>query len=958
MGIGLKVCKGKKGKINRKLIHFTIFLVLISFSSVLFGENTLYTATAQDSRIYSNSINVGIVVNNTQRDYMVAFRLDSRLNITIFNAGNISEYENHVNYLNVTFILDFNLLNQDQIKSIINNVSYGMGLFFQANNRTEIYNDSNLRLLETILPVTHNLNPNLTGLEVPKGFGNINTRVNESLSHPLLTKIGFLSLPQLLYLSDTQAHGNASVLVSASSGEPIFSESTFDSGLIFTLNSPLKEDTNENLGDWPYFTYFIFATSMHLSGVENIESYGNWAFSPLPTPEMKQIVIIILIAISFITVIGFFYMKQRSKKTPLFIKPLSEIEIHAVEQAKRDYQIRMNEGSNAEKTNKMVTNDKKLNRQEKRKQKKQETDIGFAEVGFHRPLAGFNIMFYLSFCLLLPLIVVVMYILPTFILTDPAQMGITFLTGNIFNAVFMAGDFGLAQAFDKFVGEHYIKDPGHSLKYVQFFIWFQMLTGLIQTTGISLIGMYIIPQTTVMAFMSYQFMVVAFVQWPGIGYLWTHSLKALQRTDKEQVVNLISLIFFDIAGVTIFSALFLGPFSQNPMIGSVIGGSLALTLSNVFKTFGLLLVSGIVFGKLDKRFTMKDMFRIDFDRTIVKETLWFGFKSMLSNVIFLMGNFIATIIIMMNLDNYTYWGTFIGSTTFLLYPITFMLILYENSLPAVAEAYGNNCKKLTEAYISYGWKYFGVYGTIVLASFFFFISRFLTEITPPLYKPMGMFIGLYSITKLIMVLGDFSRFFLIAINKVGIYILFVSLEQISRIIVLISLINVIQEPQYLLIFGELPGVFLKIIFTWWYTNQKIIHVKINLWQTVFAPLCATLVYISVGYLVLSGYDIWLQSSEPLIPTIICSFIIFTGLTISVYPFALGIFGGWDTETIRQMRFAAENSGPSKIFAKIFLLMSEKGNQLSKLYNKHPIEFQEASIEIEQLMNIKLGKLSK
>ena len=49
----------------------------------------------------------------------------------------------------------------------------------------------------------------------------------------------------------------------------------------------------------------------------------------------------------------------------------------------------------------------------------------------------------------------------------------------------------------------------------------------------------------------------------------------------------------------------------------------------------------------------------------------------------------------------------------------------------------------------------------------FSVSRIVTSVVPDLYKPMGMVIMLYSITKLFIALGDFSKFFLIAVSKLG-----------------------------------------------------------------------------------------------------------------------------------------------------------------------------------------------
>jgi hypothetical protein len=683
-------------------------------------------------------------------------------------------------------------------------------------------------------------------------------------------------MPQLLYVSKSTANSTSTVLLHTKTDDPIITYSEIGSGKVLTFCGPIKSDTNEHIADWPYFNYLMYFSTMYLSNVDEnqIELYNEWPFSPLPSQTLKITILIIIVLITCLTFGLYFVMKKRSRRIPLLIRPPTELDQLAIDKA-----LKKN------------TNDDSRQIEKEKISKKKLDEIGWSEVGYHKSLAGFSVTFYLSLALLLPLIIVIMYILPNFILTDPSQLGISFVTGNIFSAVFIAGDFGLAQAFDKFVGENYIRDPAKALKYVQFFIWFQMISGLVQTGGIAIIGMYIIPQSAAIAFMSYQFIAKSFIQWPGTGYLFTHSMKALQRTDKEQLISLVSIILFDVIGTSIITGWFLSIGRRNPLIGIVIGGSLGITLSEVFKTFGLLLYSGIVFARMDKRFSIWEMFRGDFDSILVKDSLIFGFKAMASNVILLIGNFVVTIYIMLNLQSYTTYSAYIGSATLLLYPITFIAVLYENALPTTAEAYGNNCIHLTEAYISFGWKYFATFGLLVFASYLFFLNPFLTNILPPLYKPMGFFMGFYSITKLFMILGDFSRLFLVSVNRVGIYIWFISIEQIIRIVFLVSLLNNVARPEYLLIFGELPGAIIKSILIWIYTNNKIIKVKLNYWQTIIAPSVGVIVYIGVGSLFMKLYLYLIESMEVLIPTIIFAFIIFTGLTMTLYPFYIS-FGRW------------------------------------------------------------------
>jgi O-antigen/teichoic acid export membrane protein len=920
-------------------------LVLIAFSLI-----APFYASGQ---IAPGDVRVAVFTHTRRSGFEIALNLDPRTPCDVFESQNASLFANR-NYT-ACFILDFDVLTLENIQLIADRVQNGMGLFFQTNSPAVPYNLTSYALLSPLLPINIPIDENGFSREFDHpSYENINTRQQETDSF-LTKRLSFLSFPQLINLTISEAKTGTTVVLTSDRNLPIIIESVYGLGKVIALTTPVRTNSNKHLANWPMFTYMIFSIALELSGISDYEDFGRWQGAPVPQKNAQLIVLLILISIVSITLIGFGKMRQKSKKVPLSLVPVPEISDKAIERLNPDPNlISKSDEANSD----LSTNEIKS---------KQDHASKFAEsrtwdsIGFHKPLTGFVLMFFLSLNLLLPIVLIVMYILPTFILQDPAQFGIMFITGNIFSAVFIAGDFGLAQAFDKFVGEEYIKNPREALKYIQFFVWFQMLSGLGQTVIIAMLGLYVIPNSMSMAFMSYQFLLKAFVQWPGIGYLWTHTLKAMQRSDKEQIVSLITLVIFDIAGLAAFSGLFLQIGEADPRIGTVVGAAMGIAISEVVKTFGLLIISGIALNSIDKRFSIWDCFRVDFDRELVYRTLVFGFKSMLANVIFLFGNFAVTLIIMLMLPNYTYWGAFLGSATLLLYPVSFMIILFENMLPTNAEAYGAKCYRLSEVYISYGFKYFGTFGIFLFVLFAFFVNNFLTAILPPLFKPMGYFIGFYAITRVFMSLGDYSRLFLVSINRVGQYVLFVTIEQVFRVLLLLILITRVQShPEYLLIWGELPGVILKVLLTWLYTNKLIIKVRINWWQTLFAPGIASLIFFGVGLIVNQWYlnAIVSFSGNALFPTILFSFLICTGLSLTLYPFCLGLLGSWDDASLGDFEFAVRHAGPSRLFGLAFFHMTRFGAKKSPLHNKMPISTTGVAEEIALLNELKMKSIKQ
>ena len=59
----------------------------------------------------------------------------------------------------------------------------------------------------------------------------------------------------------------------------------------------------------------------------------------------------------------------------------------------------------------------------------------------------------------------------------------------------MVFDVGTSFALAKYFAQYRVKNPDKSIHYIQIFIWWQILTGMVQIILIALIGAIIFPQT-------------------------------------------------------------------------------------------------------------------------------------------------------------------------------------------------------------------------------------------------------------------------------------------------------------------------------------------------------------------------------------------------------------------------------------------------------------------------------
>ncbi|MHA1848470.1 MAG: lipopolysaccharide biosynthesis protein, partial [Promethearchaeota archaeon] len=889
---------------SKKKIVFIFASVLMVSALIPITFSFLTSTTNAQAKIGTrdaSALNIAVITCNSSEEYLqgykVVLNLKEYFNTSYFTPENMSslktDFSGTQDKLDVILILDLTndlnltLTQMQNISWAVNNGS--LGLFFQTNNDNQLYDLQLLDELKVSLPVI----PKVDGarpIELEKNLTmSISTKMT-GVSDVLLDKVSFISLPLLLNLSiHEKINDGAKVLVEGSVGftadapkYPLLAMNFNGKARVIQLNAPLRVNSNENLGNWPYFNYFMYVVLNRLANTSSssISSFASWRYSPIPQGENQVAILVLLAIFGVITVLLFMYFRRKTSSRPLQLMSLEEF-ISKMELREKKKMARKMRRKNLFSRGKKVVTPKAREDVEKVEAEGllNVDEKSWKVPGYHKPLSGFFTMFYITLVVIAPLFVVVIYVLPTFIIQDPSSFGIQFIITSIFSAVFITLDFGLAQAYDRFVGQYWSTEPERALKYIQFFIWYQMLSGLGQTTVISLIGLYIVPSINSIGFMSWFFVVNTLVQFPGIVYVFTHMLKSAQRTDLEALVNFISMIFFQIGLMTVFPEIFRQLGASNPHVGEVIGASLGLSLGSYAGQMAQMLLSAAFLKKIDKRFTIGQLFRMDFDRKLIFETLLFGLKSMLSNVIYLFGNFFSVIIITFNLNNYPYYGSFIGIATYLTYPIYFMTILYENALPTTSEAYNNKKFKLAGTYISYGFKYFGMFALLLFTLFVlpYSINQIVTSVVPGLYKPMGMIIMFYSITKLFLALGDYSKLFLISIDRAGTYVIAVLIEQVTRISFLLIAIKPLQFWAF--VFAEIPGALIKIILTWTLTHKKIIRVKINIWQTLVAPGISCLIIAGIGWVLSLFYQSILEVLTPIGGATIYMIMFFVGFGI-------------------------------------------------------------------------------
>ena len=110
---------------------------------------------------------------------------------------------------------------------------------------------------------------------------------------------------------------------------------------------------------------------------------------------------------------------------------------------------------------------------------------GFDRVGYARPLGGWFYQFF--YALLGAGVVVVFYPFMLGILyPEPESKAYVDVAGVLFSILFFAFNIPTNFAIERWVGDYRIKNPTRMVQYMSFYIWYQMMSGLILVTSMTI----------------------------------------------------------------------------------------------------------------------------------------------------------------------------------------------------------------------------------------------------------------------------------------------------------------------------------------------------------------------------------------------------------------------------------------------------------------------------------------
>ena len=546
-------------------------------------------------------------------------------------------------------------------------------------------------------------------------------------------------------------------------------------------------------------------------------------------------------------------------------------------------------------------------------------------VGFHRPLAGFLTSLPLSLMLLLPLIAYRVFILPEVLFPDRRGLEIWYTVSNWTMILWVLLDAGTAAAAIRLFSTYHIHFPQQAARYIQFYIWWQLLSGAVQLGVICILAAIAFPALG-LAHLTYVILARAALQVPGFLGVFTVTFSARQRFDHQQSLSMLTTISMPLLQA-IAIRLIVPWGATKPQIGAGLAGSIGLAA-------GILMAEGLAFLlganlQLHAGRSLSGLFLPTFDKHTAAEALAFGFPWAISAAIPVVGLVLQTEVLSARLTppdlGAERWQQLLRIAT----SFEILLVgLYRAVMPMLSEARALNYKALMRYTSSQAIRYGAWFSFFLFATLGALGERLLATDLATRYRdlaPWLMAILAWGALQWATWLPDrmleaAGRPWLMAVGTL--------VEQAVRIGGSLVLIPLWGATGVFAAWGA--GLLLRSMLVRIFASAALVRVRINVWQTLIAPAAGAMLLYQLLRLALEAWSpaTWASAGSISIGAILTSLL--------VYAFLTALVGGWDDGALADLSQAARLSSIGIPFAWLLLQCVRLGARISPLHGRFPI----------------------
>jgi O-antigen/teichoic acid export membrane protein len=643
---------------------------------------------------------------------------------------------------------------------------------------------------------------------------------------------------------------------------------------------------NPQIQEWAYFNYLIYHLVVRAAGQTPL-SFADYPASPVPHSSDRNALLLVTSLILVTTFTTFYFVRRYSLEHPE--------ELDRIISDRTNYEVR-------------------------------EAKTEWEQVGFHRPLGGFLVALSIGLVFFIPLIIYQNLILPSFILPSAQALGIWSRVTQFFNLAWTFFDMGTSIAFIKYLSEHRVHDPKKGIQYGQLFVWWQMLSGAVQVALVIALASTFAPSSAY-ALYAWSVIIHSFIQIPGFYQVMRHALTGFQRLDYSRLLDIGLNVLLPMLVQPIFVTIMFAWGHAHPVFGGAMGGLLGMGMAAYAAELLTFLLGIWLYRRVG--YNARILFLAHFDWDVVKTSFKFGMFEMLGSAAWSFGQAMEIAITQTRLINYAeIWGNW-GIAQNFIFAFNVTQMLNDGVMPAISEAISNGKRILSQYYSVMAYKYNSLTSAFIGAVLLAIAPKFILGSTGIEFHRAAIYViplTIWGAVQFPSWVGDNVQ---LGANKPWLKSILVFSEQILRVILAWILLAKFQVTG--LIIAYFVGLFFKGVAAYFINHRICFPQRFYFWQSLVAPLLAGVVH----YAILSGIASLIWKGEQLTSVLI----FFIGILPSfpVYIFLYGLFGGWDKDTLEELKEAVALTGSVRWLTRWGMYEpTSLGARLSPLNNRFPI----------------------
>ncbi len=653
---------------------------------------------------------------------------------------------------------------------------------------------------------------------------------------------------------------------------------------VFLVGMWLDDPSNAQWRTWPYMRYLIYRLIAEAGGVSRPHSFASYPGDPVPQGHGRQALLIgggALLILAW----GVFFFARRY----VFLHPQAADQIQIPRRTTRPPSL-------------------------------------WEHVGFHRPLAGFFILA-TGVLFLFPYLAYRVELLPRWLL--PWGQTLTFWDqvtrwAALLNVLL---DAGIGYATVYFFVPLRGSQPRAAFRYLQFYVWWQLLSGMVFLGIIALLAAVLLPNTP-LAHVTYPILLHALFQFPGFLGVFALFFRAIQRQDDAQTLTL----FGGIGGVIfqVVAVLLLRRWGATQPIGEPLGGLIGLGLGSYLAALLTFLIGATIYRW--RGYTLRAMFLPNFDSALARRVLGFG-------LLLVLGDGFAPLGLLILATKVPGWITTDGSVYTLADILPWLTLgflvlargLYDGLFPALVEARSREYKTLLRYYVSQGLHYGAWFSFFLLAGLGAIMPQFFALVDRGLVPQAALWQQAILLWAAFQWLSWSAERVLIA---AGHPLLRTMLNLLEQAIGIGSTLYFVPTIGMWSLVPALGGALLiKALLAWAFIKREVVSPRFLPFQSVIVPAVSAAILYQL--LRLLPWDTWpgVWLSVPAM-----------SLALLLHAFLTSFLGGWEEDGITELRRAASISGLGKPLAWLILLGVRSGSWLSPLHRREPVALREMAEE--------------